>query len=441
MLKATIVMLAAMCCLPVASQAYESDVHFGLTKWLALQAGFTQQQADTIALGNQRSDSGIMDSIELTLEYACLGHHVDGAEIAATYHFASTARPPAPAERRIVAAGSPAAHRLVDQVMATTTPSKAGFMLLKLGEALHVLQDSWAYQGTPDTPDFPDQGVQCSPELAWTAPAVRGGWRTHGADITRNWPADIRAMAAATYAVLTRYAPISGTPRQAAGADQVLQQLDAFINAGTKAAKRAWFRQHAIEDTSFLDTVSLPDGTTTQGKLWQVRRLVPLPSAHTRQYRVPRDAIDFYDGFFAAWLQAARPESAIVTGIRSESDRELAARLKLWRLRDHGSVTELAHIPGPYSKKQRQAIERLAAARGAYIQYDQLQEAFFPLLEQGPVVSPLLPYVIHVLPGSHGKRIIAVTKLRHVPYDELGIIAEKNGDAWRPVSLISIVSH
>ena len=35
-----------------AAGAFESDVHFGLTEWLALKAGFDQPAAQTIATGN-----------------------------------------------------------------------------------------------------------------------------------------------------------------------------------------------------------------------------------------------------------------------------------------------------------------------------------------------------------------------------------------------------
>jgi hypothetical protein len=441
MRKAAILMLAAACCAPLTGHAWESDVHFGLTKWLALQAGFTEQQADTIALGNQRSDSGIMDSIELVLEYACLGKHADGAAIAATYHYASDASLPAPAERRTVAADSAIARRGVEQVLSAAAQGKSSFMLLKLGESLHLLQDSWAYQGTPDMPDFGDKAMRCSPELAWTAPPARGGWNSHRADIVKNWPADIRAMTAATYEVLKRYAPVAGQQRKSTDAAELMQQLDGFIAASTKADKRAWFGAHGIKDIRFLGMTTMPDGAGGFDEPWQGRHLAPLQSAQSRQYRVPEDAKQFFDRFFAAWLQSDKPESALAAGAHTEGERDLAARLKLWRLRDHGSAAEFAHVAGPYTKKQLQAIDRLTSARQAYVRYDKPQDAFFPLLEQGPEVSPLLPYVIHVLPDSDGRRIVAVTKLRHAPYDELGIVAEKDGDAWRAVRLISVVSH
>ncbi|MBK4736667.1 DUF6765 family protein [Noviherbaspirillum pedocola] len=441
MKQAASILFAALLVLPFAAQAYESDVHFGLTKWLALKAGYSEQQADTIAVGNQRSDSGTMDSIELTLEYACLGRHQEGSEVAARYHFAAQAQPPASPQQRAIVAGSRAARRGAEAALAAAAEGKAESMLLRLGQGLHLLQDSWAYQGEPDTPDFADKAIPCSPELAWAAPAARGGWNAHRADLTSPWPGDVRAMAAATYEFLTGYAPIAREQRRAESSEAVMRQLDGFINASTKAQKRAWFRSRGIEDTSFLGTVSLPDGGEGFQAGWHVARLVPLEAPQTRQYEVSEELKHFFDRFFSDWLATDKPEHAVGSTIRSDAQRELAARLKLWRLRDHGAAAELAHAAAPFNKKQLASIDRLATAPGAYARYPRLQDAYYPLQEQGPAASPVLPYVIHVLPGSDGRRAIAATKLRHAPYDELGIIAEKDGDAWRAVRLISIVSH
>lgn len=245
-------------------------------------------------------------------------------------------------------------------------------------------------------------------------------------------------MAVASYEVLTRYSPIAGKVRKPADTNEIERQLDGFIQASTKTEKRAWFRTQGIGDGSFLSMISLPDGKEAIAEIWQGRRLPSLNDARTRQYQVPEDAKQFFDRFFAAWLHTDKPESAIATGIHSATEQELAARLKLWRMRDHGEAAELAHTVGPLTKKQRQAVDRLAGASHAFVRYDKLEDAYFPLLQQGPGVSPMLPYVIHMLDGE---RMIAVTKLRHVPYDELGIIAEKDGKTWRAIKLISAVSH
>ena len=57
---------------PERAAAFEADVHYGLTHWLALQAGFEPLQAQIIATGDERVDSGDMPYIDLVAMYACL---------------------------------------------------------------------------------------------------------------------------------------------------------------------------------------------------------------------------------------------------------------------------------------------------------------------------------------------------------------------------------
>ena len=74
--------------------AFESDVHYGLTEWLALQAGFDERAATTIATGDQRSDSGDMQYIELIFAYACIGKDDLGSRHAGQYHYPSAGTVP-----------------------------------------------------------------------------------------------------------------------------------------------------------------------------------------------------------------------------------------------------------------------------------------------------------------------------------------------------------
>lgn len=424
------------------AHSFESDVHFGLTKWLALKAGFTDQQASFIALGNQRADSGIMDSIELVLEYACLGKHADASQVAQNYHFASDSKVPASAEKRAIVAGSPASRREIGKVLAAARSGKADLLLVKLGEAMHLMQDSWAYQGTPDVPVFEDVPIQCDATLNWNPPKTRGGFDSHKADLSREWHNDIESMARASYEILTQYPPVGGKTRVPINWALLQPDLKTFTVSKTKQEKAAWFQSQGIKDTSFLAGISLPDGTKPFTETWTGRKLLKLTSAQSPQYEVADEIKVFYSQFFQAWLGSADPESALVKSV-GEQQRDLAARLKLWRMRDHGAVAELAHKREPLTKKELATVEQLGKASDAYIQYENLADAYFPLMEQGPGVSPLMPYVIHTLPaGANGNPLaIAVTKLQHAPYDELGIIAERIDGTWQAARLISMVNH
>jgi hypothetical protein len=433
--------------LNLQAQAFESDVHFGLTKWLALKSGFTEAQAEAVATGNQRTDAGMMDSIELVLEYACLEKHLDAAKVAQTYHFASASKLPASPTQRVITAGSPASRRAVDAVMASAGNDKAAFMLLRFGEGLHLLQDSWAYQGTPDTPEFDDPALRCDPTLAWAAPAARGGWNSHRPDLAKAWPDDTKAMALASYQYLKQYPKIAGQTRVAAEWDALLDPLTGFLQATSKVQKKHWFNAQGIADTTFLDGISLPDGKGWNPDTWSGRRLPQLKSSGSTQYGVAIDARNFYDNFFTQWLASdslnKSLDGALGQSIGLQRQPDLRVRLKIWRLRDHGSVADLAHAQASLTRAQVQTVEALQKNPAANVRYANLADAFFPLLQQGPGVSPLLPYVIHTLaPSKDGNpRAIAVTKLRHVPYDELGFIAENTKGGWKVVRLVTAVNH
>lgn len=428
---------------PASSPAFEADVHYGLTQWLALQAGYSAQQAESIARGNQQADSGLMDSMLPMLEYACVSRSPAMARAAQSYHFASAVPVPAAPERREIVANSDAARRKLDSVM-RAAKRMADSHLLKLGEALHLLQDSWAHQGVPGKPILQTPAVQCDAALAWATPETRGGWSRHKADVASQWPEDTVAMAAATYQHLIAYPPLAEGARAAKAWPEVRRQLDGFLLAGTKAGQRRWFVANGVNQVAFLQGTSLPDGAgfVSQGPLALPRALPVLRSDTTTQYTVKQDAKDFFDSFFARWLMSTQPASALGRAA-PPAQRDLAARLKLWRLEDHGAAAVLAHAPGTLTSAQLQQVDRLARKPGAYVTYAKLADAFSPLLEDSPKATPLLPYIIHTLPQSEqGKeRMIAIVKLRHAPYDELGVIAEHADGQWHAIDLASIVSH
>jgi len=437
---------------PLSAGAFEADVHFGLTQWLALQADFKPQEAAFIARGDQQADAGKMDAVAPLLEYACLARSPAMSGVAQSYHFASAAKLPAPAEQRSIAANSEVARRKVDAVLAAAK-TKADSHLLKLGEALHLLQDSWAYQGVPDQIAFATPAVQCDPALTWATPKARGGWNSHKGDLASQWPEDVEAMAAATYQYLTAYPPLAERRRAARAWPEVREQLAGFLRADSKAAQHRWFAAQGIEDVAFLNGTSLPDGAgfAAPGPLALGRALPQLPGEATTQYSAKPDVKEFFDDFFAQWLMSAKPE-AVLGKATTAQQRQLAARLKLWRLQNHGGAAALAHTLQPLSAAQLKAVDALARKPGAYVSYQKLTDAFFPLLEDSPVATPLLPFIIHALPAQEGaqqqgeqqkgvERAIAIVKLRHLPYDELGVIAEKSDGKWHAVDLIAVVSH
>ena len=59
---------------PRAALAWEHDVHYGLTKWLALKAGFSSVDAEIIAAEDRKVDeSWLTGPMHMTVISACFG--------------------------------------------------------------------------------------------------------------------------------------------------------------------------------------------------------------------------------------------------------------------------------------------------------------------------------------------------------------------------------
>ena len=451
-----ILLFAAILLVPGSPAAFERDVHFGLTQWLALQAGFSPQEAEALATGDQRVDSGDIQFIELVTMYACLKKDEESAAEDARHHYPSPGKLPGPPDQRAVpAGGDPARQRAIDATKVAA--NQAGYLLYRLGEALHGLQDSWSHQGIPDVPQVLDGVVACDPLLASAHPRSRGGWDSHKADLTHLWPADTMAMASATYEVLLQYPAMMGVKRSPKPWAEIRPALDGFVRASTKAQKKKWFNEHGIADVSFLEGITLADGTEAFDLRWEAHKLPRLTKLDSTQHHVDPDLLDFFSRFFTQWTStddfdalaaafgAALPVSpkAARAPLAPMSAAELAARLRAWRIRDHGRVADLAHAPQPLTAQQRNTLASIAKNPAALARYASPADAFFPLLEKTPEPVPLLGFLVNtVAPATGGgERALATAKFRHVPYDTLEVLAERVDGRWRVVSLAATVDH
>ena len=439
---------------PERATAFEADVHYGLTYWLALQAGFEPLQAQIIATANERVDSGDMPYIDLVAMYACLHRDEISARRAGEHHYPSAGKIPGPPETRSVATNSSAARKAALAAIEAGA-GQAQFRLSQLGEGLHALQDSWSNQGVPSVPQLGDVPSACDSRLAWGHPEARGGPASHRADLTMYWPEDTVAMARATYDILKQYPSISGVQRKARNWDEIRPELDDFIKAPTKTEKARWFAAHGMADVSFLEGISLPDGAKAFLQHWAGRKLPPLSGDDSRQHAIDPQLLDFYNRFFARWLSSEDFAAAVAEFSEAAdssgaalgapmSPQQLESQLKLWRLRDHGRVAELALQREPLTAEERAGIDALAKQPDAYVRYEPLSSAYYPLLpvSDDKDVSPLLPFLIgNVSPNAGHPRAIAVTKFRHAPYNIVGVISENIDNQWRVTSIVSIADH
>ncbi|SEO24975.1 hypothetical protein SAMN02990966_01364 [Rhodospirillales bacterium URHD0017] len=249
--RARVVFCVVLFALASPAAAWEGDVHYGLTKWLATKAGFKPEQAEQIALGNVGFDrSRITDAVLTTIQAACIGVDETAAGQVHDHHFASEITVRNAPTSREVKRGQVYKSKLLQTAPRIKDYQDPGD-LRELGEYLHVFQDTWSHEGVPDVPYL------CEPDLAWGHPIKRGGWSCHLADQTFYWHVqggDVLQMAEETYKIL-----VDRKPGSAEYWSNLKAEIDAFAKARSKWEKDAWFDRQGFADRSFLQETSLPD--------------------------------------------------------------------------------------------------------------------------------------------------------------------------------------
>jgi hypothetical protein len=237
--------LALLLAIIVATPSYgfETDVHYGLTYWLARKAGFSAQDAKQIASADQELDEGPSVPAPWAVIHILISNSKTDYDFVRVNHFPSDAVKPDDPENREVVAGSPAATSGADDAVGDSADSRTKeAQLWKLGVALHPLQDSWSHRGTPDIPFRPVYELR--PKMSYGHPCLRGGWYSHNADLTYLHQDDTIAMAEKVYSYLTDYLSHRPDLREhpAASWFDIKPRVEAFANAGSKQAKDAWFK-------------------------------------------------------------------------------------------------------------------------------------------------------------------------------------------------------
>jgi hypothetical protein len=232
-----------------SAAAWENDVHYGLTKWLALQAGFTEEQATWIANGDVGIDkSPITEPVHTTIVSACVGSDTTGSGQVHDHHFPSDRSVPNDPNLRDVRPGYVQQGGNVQSAPRIRDYNDQS-RFREFGEYLHAFQDTWPHQGEPDVPPV------CDPKPGCGHAFNRGGWACHLADLTYHWrDKDVVPMAKATYDAL-----LAQTPGAARSWDDLKPKIEGFAIARSKWEKDAWFTQENFYDRSVLQEISLPD--------------------------------------------------------------------------------------------------------------------------------------------------------------------------------------
>ncbi len=241
-----------------AVHAWEADVHYGLTKWLAMRAGIDEQTADKIALADWNLDlDPNRDAITVTIKEILFGDEGKVPTASAKIredHFPAEGKPvgEAPSHRAVTRNNEYISDRVIDTIAGSAGPDK-------LGEALHAFQDSWSHQGLPSIAF--DPFLEIRPTYAWGHPQLRGNWYSHAADHTfRRFRGDQEGadlvaveMAEHTYEMFGKYCTqhVGKCKGAGVGWEKHVDAVRDFAARDTIAGKRQWFATHA-KDLKYL---------------------------------------------------------------------------------------------------------------------------------------------------------------------------------------------
>ncbi len=227
-----------------ATGLYEADFHYGLTKYLAIQAGFSESDAEVIARGTIRPDQDFRSPVgnQLKIWGGRFGLYSDqevenARAVLRQWHFARDKN------AEVVTPDSPATREKVRRAIESGK-------LNDFGEGLHPFEDSWAHQGRPY---FGDSGHA----------KERGGGLSHKADQTFQFPDDAWQAARRTYDMMLDFLKQHPEYRNRPSRDfrELEKQLEQFINAKTKADKRKAFESMGVQmPDEFWKDISLPAG-------------------------------------------------------------------------------------------------------------------------------------------------------------------------------------
>lgn len=358
-----IFVLALLC--PIRSGAYEADVHYGLTYWLARKVGFEPAEAQQIARGNQRTDLGWISATHMILLSVCagIGENIeDASRDVRDRHFRSDAVVPNhPKDRPVQAASKYAVQEISDRV---SERPDSDDLLYRFGRALHGMQDSFSHQGQASTV------LLCPDQWVWSHSSARGGPASHRPDWTHEYPKDAINMARKTYEYLLEFKKHRQKKYPAEARWESLEaEVTRFVGTKTKTEKERWLeaggiplaREIAAETnlpagengfTQYLGirlNLSGPSPGTADAKNQQVRQIVQKQLDEIlSKNSATAAAIQGIEGFLQAWLGQREIGAQLLAAkltINGQPVKPAQFRrvLHALTLADHGAAAESRH--------------------------------------------------------------------------------------------------
>jgi len=458
-----ILTLSQILLLPAYSTAWETDVHLGLTRWLAEKAGFSPSQAEEIAWGDQGVDD------EWATAPVWLGIQVifSNSEIASKTlsenHFPTASQIPGSPESRPVGANTSAAKKRVNEELKIPYARKPGRALRNLGAALHAFQDSWSHAGIPDVPVRPLKEI--SPEFAWSHPVNTGGWHSHDADLTSFHDKTVAMeMARESYAVLRDYRkknfqdqePVYDWP----GIEKDVSQ---FVEASTKDKKYKWFLGQNFshrDAANSSDYLSLPGPNPGRVETQQNAKTPETPRPRSVQYS-QNSLVDFAEKFLNTWIVEGNvsaaaadkfidygelgPELALLGYDGVITDRLMSTSrarqwaegfLLMWLLADH-SLANKAHHGMDFERGKALFEKPFTDTEVPKMQFPSLEEA---IEWKGSERYQIIPLDKDKSPFELGKSNAVVFRFIHTPKDAVILIMKLSHYGWEITHMFSIVA-
>lgn len=253
-LRSTFVLVLFVLMSPV--NAYETDLHYGLTYWLSIQGGFSPRESHEIARADEWADRGNLDAKYQIIWRLCVLRQVDAGSIVRELHFRSETNVPAKASDRPVAhdpfpsyAGS-AVDRGVRDSRGHTFDS-----LWRLGSALHGWQDAYSHFGEPTAFWI------CNDDYAWAHPKAWGGAFSHQADTTYKRPDDCLSAAETTFQALQEARARGWPDSESRKWGALVADVRDFCVRRTKSDKFDWLEKHGVPQAmAIAKSTSLRDG-------------------------------------------------------------------------------------------------------------------------------------------------------------------------------------
>ncbi|HXH37133.1 MAG TPA: hypothetical protein VNN08_00755, partial [Thermoanaerobaculia bacterium] len=333
---------------------WERDVHYDLTRWLALQAGLSEPCADTIA----RFDQSLDDRYDTAAIPQMVWVHVSADPYAARgvqlNHFPALTPPPSLPPYREVVKDSPAAQ---SPVRAALDMKVQNGRVIRFGQALHPFQDSWSHQGVSGVPFLP-MAPPLNPFNSFSHPLSRGGWWSHDADLTRLHPDEVVEVAQRTYDYILelRTRNPNCVVKPAAPRDSLIPAVKDYAMRETKSSKSQWLKEHGLSQDK-VPTLTVRGHGAEQMTVTAARPPAPETPAPAG---LVASAKQFSDAWFskntisaAELVDLSRLRSQFTemkgplsteTGEGSSARRDWALRfMAMYLVDDHAAVNELGH--------------------------------------------------------------------------------------------------